>query len=420
VYTYSGTTAYVSGYTRALSDSIIIPSSITITGSSHSVTSIGNSAFQASGLRSITIPSSVTSIDDYAFRDCSGLTSVTIPSSVTSIGDSAFSNCSGLTSVTIPSSVTLIKDYAFANCIKLTSVTIPSSVTSIGIGVFANCSGLTSVTIPSSVTSIGDGAFYRCSKLTSVTIPSSVTSIGNGAFNECNNLLDAYFDGTTLPTFGRDAFTGMRDFMTGKFNKCGTAYYKSGTNADSLTKRGWFTNYVVTDAPPPCFKEGSKILTSVGYKKVEDLRNGDLVKTLRSGYKEIYMIGKKEIKHEGVEERIKGQLYRCSRDSYPEVWEDLIITGCHSILVSDFKSEEERKRTIEVNGDAYVTERMYRLPACVDMRTKVYEKSGKYMIYHLALENEDKYMNYGIYANGLLVETCSKRYLKELSGMEEV
>jgi hypothetical protein len=39
------------------------------------------------------------------------------------------------------------------------------------------------------------------------------------------------------------------------------------------------------------------------------------------------------------------------------------------------------------------------------------------MIYHIALENEDYYMNYGIYANGLLVETCSKRYLSELSDM---
>lgn len=39
-------------------------------------------------------------------------------------------------------------------------------------------------------------------------------------------------------------------------------------------------------------------------------------------------------------------------------------------------------------------------------------------IYHLALENESYYNNYGIYANGLLVESCSQRYLKELSNME--
>ncbi len=71
------------------------------------------------------------------FHDCTGLTSVTIPNSVTSIGDGAFSDCSGLTSVTIPDSVTSIGDYAFSSCTGLTSVTIPDSVTSIGDGAFA-------------------------------------------------------------------------------------------------------------------------------------------------------------------------------------------------------------------------------------------------------------------------------------------
>ena len=51
------------------------------------------------------------------------------------------------------------------------------------------------------------------------------------------------------------------------------------------------------------------------------------------------------------------------------------------------------------------------------MRTAVYEKEGVHLIYHIALEHADYYMNYGVYANGLLVETTSKRYLKELSDM---
>ena len=74
--------------------------------------------------------------------------------------------------------------------------------------------------------------------------------------------------------------------------------------------------------------------------------------------------------------------------------------------------------TIEINGNTYVTEKHYRLPACADERASVYEESGNYTIYHIALDNEDYYMNYGVYANGLLVETSSQRYLKELSGME--
>jgi len=322
--------------------------------------------------------------------------------------------CTSLTSITIPNSVTSIGENVFNSCTNLASVSFPTNTafTTINGAAFSGCSSLTSITIPNSVSSIENNAFQMCTSLTSITIPNSVTRIAEGAFDNCNLLSSVYFEGTVLPTFEIYAFKRI------DLGSPSTAYYKSGTDITALRSNNWFTYYVVSN--PPCFKEGSKILTSLGYKKVEDLRKGDLVKTLDSGYKGIYMIGKKKIMHEGVEERLKGQLYKCSRENYPEVWEDLVITGCHSILVSNFKSEEERKRTIEVNGDAYVTEGKYRLPACADMRAKVYEVSGEYTIYHVALENEDNYMNYGIYANGLLVETCSKRYLKELSGMEEV
>jgi hypothetical protein len=170
--------------------------------------------------------------------------------------------------------------------------------------------------------------------------------------------------------------------------------------------------------PPPCFKEGTKILTDTGYKPIETLRKGDLVKTLKHGFVPINMIGKRDIYNPAQKERIKDQLYKCSSDKYPEIFEDLIITGCHSILVGKFTSKEQREKVIEVNGDAYVTDKKYRLPACADERAYVYEKKGNFTIYHIALENSDYYANYGVYANGLLVETCSKRYLKELSNME--
>ena len=87
------------------------------------------------------------------------------------------------------------------------------------------------------------------------------------------------------------------------------------------------------------------------------------------------------------------------------------------LLVDDFVSQQEKEKTIEVNGDTYVTDNKYRLPACADSRAKSYDKEGCFTIYHIASENDDNFMNYGIYANGLSVETCSKRYLKELSKM---
>ena len=111
------------------------------------------------------------------------------------MGDRCFQHCSGLTSITIPSSVTSIGDRCFQYCSGLTSVTIPSSVTSLGEGCFAACSELTSITIPSSVTSLGDYCFYGCYGLTSITIPSSVTSLGNFCFRECSGLETVYFKG---------------------------------------------------------------------------------------------------------------------------------------------------------------------------------------------------------------------------------
>ena len=202
---------------------IIIPETVTYSGTTYSVTTIGGGAFSGcSGLISVNIPNSVTTISGSAFYDCSGLTSVTIPNSVTTIGNYAFSGCSGLTSVNIGNSVTSIGNYAFSYCRGLTSVTIPNSVTSIGAEAFSDCSGLTSVNIsdlaswcqisfssnnsnplscahhlflngtevkdlviPNSVTTIGNRAFEGCSGLTSVTIPNSVTTIGNDAFYEC-------------------------------------------------------------------------------------------------------------------------------------------------------------------------------------------------------------------------------------------
>ncbi len=130
----------------------------------------------------------VVSIYWYSFCDCTGLTSVTIPNSVTSIGTTAFEGCSGLTSIVIPNSVTEIGYKAFEDCSGLTSITIGDSVTSIGNEAFKGCSALTSVIIPNSVTTIGNEAFYGCSSLNSLTIGSGVTSIANNAFRNCNGL----------------------------------------------------------------------------------------------------------------------------------------------------------------------------------------------------------------------------------------
>ena len=113
-------------------------------------------------------------------------------------------------------------------------------------------------------------------------------------------------------------------------------------------------------------------------------------------------------------------MYICSKEYFNTegLFEDLIITGAHAILVANFQSDEQREKTNEYFGQLYTTDYYYRLPAFLDQRTEIYPIPGKYTIYHLVLENRDYFMNYGIFANGLLVESCSECYMIEKSQME--
>ena len=131
---YIGGKFAVTGYTGQDKD-VIIPEKI----GDHEVKLIGDRAFQKQTVTSITVPDSVTTIGNEAFRSCHLLTSITIPNSVTTIGNAAFRTCTSLTSITIPYIVTTIGNAAFQSCRSLTSITIPKSVTTIGYDTFFDC-----------------------------------------------------------------------------------------------------------------------------------------------------------------------------------------------------------------------------------------------------------------------------------------
>ncbi|MDO4167996.1 MAG: leucine-rich repeat protein, partial [Eubacteriales bacterium] len=142
------------------------------------LTSIGSSIFYNTGLTSVALPDSLTSIGSDAFNGCASLTSVTLPKELKTIEDNVFSG-TGLTSIQLSDSITRIGSNAFQKT-PLTSITLPDGLTEIGSNAF-NGTSLTSVTLPDGLTSIGTAAFSGVG-LTAVTIPDSVTSLGDSAF----------------------------------------------------------------------------------------------------------------------------------------------------------------------------------------------------------------------------------------------
>jgi hypothetical protein len=188
-------------------------------------------------------------------------------------------------------------------------------------------------------------------------------------------------------------------------------------NGDTLIPDGSYYLYPSN----PCFLEGTTILCQVDgvetYVPVEQLKNGTLVKTSFDGYKAVVLLGKGTIQNPGNDERTENRLYKCSTSKYPQLKDDLYITGCHSILEFPI-TDKQKEDTIKHLGNLFVTDKKYRLMACVDERAQPWNSEGTYTIWHFALENKNDTFNYGVYANGgLLVETCCIKTLKTKSNM---
>lgn len=180
-----------------------------------------------------------------------------------------------------------------------------------------------------------------------------------------------------------------------------------------------FSGNIYTDGGfiTPCFLISSKILTDKGYIAIEDLRKRDLVKTLKNDYLPIVLIGKSSIYNSGDLVRLKNRLYILPKQLFPSLTEDLVLTGCHSLLV-DGLYKEQIFQMWGPNRRLYKTDNKLRLFTCFEPRAIPYQKKGTFTIYHLVLESNNDEINFGIWANGLLVETCSKLGLRDFSDME--
>jgi hypothetical protein len=182
------------------------------------------------------------------------------------------------------------------------------------------------------------------------------------------------------------------------------------------------SNIFVGLIPFPCFLQGSKILridpeTDVeSYVPVESLRRGDLIRTANHGYKAVELIGKREIPAPLAIEKKSSRLYWFRKSKISGLREDLCVTGDHCILHKHI-SAAKKDQVLEYMGDIYVTEDHYRVPAFLDDRAEPYGDSAPATIWHFALENPNIYHNYGVYANGLLVESSSLHFMYKYSNM---
>ena len=154
-------------------------------------------------VKSIMLNDGITAISKEAFSGMQHLESVTIPASVTTIGESAFQG-SGLSSVTLHEGLQEIGFNAFNSCSSLQNIIIPSSVTTIGAGAFNSCTALVSADIQGQINYLAHQVFDNCENLTSVTLPSTLTEIAFSAFSYCTSLKDVYFLGATPPSVNLD------------------------------------------------------------------------------------------------------------------------------------------------------------------------------------------------------------------------
>ncbi|GMO46192.1 MAG: hypothetical protein Ta2G_01240 [Termitinemataceae bacterium] len=141
--------------------------------------------YRCSNLSKVVLPNGITKIGDGAFAGCYELRTIIIPNTVNEIGAFAFVS-TGITSITIPNSVTTIERDAFSSCSGLTTITIPNNIRTIEKNVFWGCKSLTSVTVPNSVRAIKDSAFWGCTSLTKIEIlGDSQIQFGKYVFNQC-------------------------------------------------------------------------------------------------------------------------------------------------------------------------------------------------------------------------------------------
>lgn len=152
------------------------------------LSAISASAFnKCSSLKNIDLPDNITTISSTAFQ-YSGLISIELPIDLVTIGDRAFQSCLSLESVVFHDNVTTLGQQVFIYCSALKNVVLSNTLSSVNRGIFASCTSLKTIELPDSLTVIGDSMFSGCSSLKYVKLPGEATSLGSSVFASCTSL----------------------------------------------------------------------------------------------------------------------------------------------------------------------------------------------------------------------------------------
>lgn len=181
-------------YTKGLlkqSDTVVIPD----THNGKNVLAIGESSFENTSIKNVTLPQNLESIKSKAFFNCQNLESIHIPQNVTEIRASAFENCSNLKEVSLPNGIVDIRASAFKNDTKLVGIELPESLEYLGASAFSHCSSLREITIPSKIIEINGQTFEYCTSLRKINLHDDIISIHGENFVGCVNL-----DNVILPS----------------------------------------------------------------------------------------------------------------------------------------------------------------------------------------------------------------------------
>ena len=176
-------------------------------------------------LKSVIIQNGVKNIGEEVFKDCISLEHIILPAS-TEIGCGAFDSCTSLNSIILPYGITTISTCMFSGCTSLEYIKIPDSVIEIEDRAFENCSSLKAINLPNNIESIGSGCFSGCTSLTSFVIPNNITEIDECMFENCISLESIIIPTTTM-SIGYKAF-------------CGCKFLKSISIPENMTEIGAF------------------------------------------------------------------------------------------------------------------------------------------------------------------------------------